>query len=171
MERRQPIVTEILGLAEDWAKTMEMGDQTINHYFNQYEDEYDEYAKTESNWMMHEHDITWNTPKMEEVNVDVETIVVHELLHAKMSPIEQEISAEADNIYEFVVQGIARALVNTRRTTNSPYIPELNQPIKKLEDMSDLELRTKITLCNLHSNDIDDERTILLAEAERRKNG
>lgn len=177
MERYNELKAEIIGLADNWQRLTDLSHFTINHTFVESfkDDDPDTCADTEAYAEYRSARIRWYLASCSRLNeVDLEDIVVHEIGHVLLAPIEAHVKKGKDEWGELAVQNLARALISTRNSTNSPWIPEFKpqEPLpKRIEEMSDFELKAYLTLNGLHASDIDDERDALLAEQEKRKNG
>lgn len=167
MERHEPLKAEILETTHRWQRLMDLAYFTVDHTFlDSIHDEPDVCAETETYPQYRQARTRWYLPSCSRLSVvDLEGVIVHELVHVAISPLESQLRANANEYTELGIENITRAILNVRRSTNSPWIPEI---VKKPSDMSDLELNTKITLNHLHHNDIIDERDILNAERAKR---
>lgn len=121
MERNETLKTEILGYAHDWVRCMDMAHFTINHTFRDglKDDDPDVCGETEAYPQYRQARITWYLASCFRLEPsELENVVVHELVHVALSPLESQLKASCNEYTELGVENIARALINVRRQGN-----------------------------------------------------
>ena len=117
MERHKVLEAEILGIANDWQNVMDLRHFTISHKFDKgfKDDDADVCGETEAYPQYRQARITWFMASCFRLPSDeLEGVVVHELVHVAISPLESQVKASCNEYTELGVENVARALLGAR---------------------------------------------------------
>lgn len=93
-----------------WQKIAELGHITISNYFA--DEESDNIAEVVTAWEYHQAAIIWYNPNVIDLTQDeLDHAAAHEISHIIVAPMSDFLPEEHHKIEEFVVEGIARALI------------------------------------------------------------
>ena len=114
--------TKIETLTRHWQRLADLGWLTIKNVFSEDPSpDPQDIAWTTTDWEYRRTEITWYLPRVAELELqELEETVVHELAHALVAPMEENLTEKHRKVCEFAVESVARALLAVKHTPNSP---------------------------------------------------
>lgn len=95
---------------------MNLGFVTVSNYFA--DEESENIAEVVTSWEYRQAAIIWYTSNVSQLDQKgLDEAAVHELSHILVAPMSDHLPAEHYRLEEFVVESIARAILNTKRGT------------------------------------------------------
>lgn len=96
-----------------WQTIMDLGYMTIANYFS--DEEAEQSAEIVTSWEYRQAAIIWYSENIRGIEQDeLDQIAIHELGHIVVAPMSDYLPEEHRKLEEFVVEGIAKAILNSR---------------------------------------------------------
>lgn len=114
------IAKKIKAKTAEWEKLLDPRWMRVEHVFIEGENDEDHttLADTTANWQYGEAKIRWFLPTMLRLSdSEIEATIVHEYVHVLLSPVEERIPGKYDEMTEYAVESIARAIISVRKSS------------------------------------------------------
>jgi hypothetical protein len=117
MSRHESLKLEIVKLGNKWQTLLDLSHFAIEHkFFSDFSNDDPEIvAETITYWQYRDALIDWYLPSASRLgSIALEGVMVHELTHVLLSPMESNIKSNREELGELATENVARAFLNLK---------------------------------------------------------